>query len=389
MWSEMASKDRFPVISGPAAIPLALAGLTVAIFVADAITQPEIAIAVFYIVVVLISAFFSQRRRVLMVSAGCMVLTVLAYLLWPGISPQAGVVNMAISLAAIAATGYLALRIKAFETEAHQARTELAHLARATTLGALTASIAHEINQPLAGMSINGNACLRWLAADPPNLLEAEKAVQRIIGDARRASDVVERIRRLARREPSERIPLDLNRIAMETLAVTQAEIRANEILVRTELAEDLPNVTGDPVQLQQVILNLTINAIEAMGSVAPGRRELTLRTSSNDKTVALAVEDAGSGLDVTDPDRMFEPFQTSKQNGLGMGLTISRWIIEAHGGRIEARPAPSHGAVFTLTLPAVTDAPGGSSLKRSSRLRGALQREVRGAEARPRLRSE
>jgi two-component system, LuxR family, sensor kinase FixL len=158
---------------------------------------------------------------------------------------------------------------------------------------------------------------------------------------------------------------------------------------VRTELAEDLPNVTGDPVQLQQVILNLTINAIEAMGSVAPGRRELTLRTSSNDKTVALAVEDAGSGLDVTDPDRMFEPFQTSKQNGLGMGLTISRWIIEAHGGRIEARPAPSHGAVFTLTLPAVTDAPGGSSLKRSSRLRGALQREVRGAEARPRLRSE
>jgi C4-dicarboxylate-specific signal transduction histidine kinase len=344
--------NRFSLASSPAAIPIAIAVLSMVIFVADAVTEPQIAIAVFYIVVVLISAFFSQRRRVLMVSAGCMGLTLLAYFAWPGVPARAGLVNMAICLAAIAATGYLALRIKAAETETHEARSELAHVARATTLGALTASIAHEINQPLAAVTINGNACLRWLAAKPPNLPEAEKAVERIIRDTRRASEVVDRIRRLARREPSDRVALDLNRIALDTLALTQTEIKANGILVRTELVEDLPRVIGDPVQLQQVILNLTINAIEAMGTAAPGKRELIVRTAKRERTVALAVQDAGSGLDVADPERMFEPFQTSKQNGLGMGLTISRWIIEAHGGRIEAAPAPGRGAVFTLMLP-------------------------------------
>ena len=354
----MRPMNRIPLLSGPAAIPIALALLSMTIFVVDAVTAPEIAIAVFYIVVVLISAFFSQRRRVLMVSAGCMALTLLAYLLWPDVPARAGVINMAISLAAIAATGYLALRIKAAETEAHQARTELVHLARATTLGALTASIAHEINQPLAGMTINGNACLRWLGANPPNLREAEMAVERIIGDARRASEVVERIRRLVRREPSERVPLDLNRLALDTLALTQAEITANGILLQTELAEDMPRAIGDPVQLQQVILNLTINAIEAMGLVTATRRELVVRTSHTETSVALAVQDSGNGFDAADADRMFEPFQTSKQSGLGMGLTISRWIIEAHGGRIEGTPAPDRGAIFTLTLPTLYTAP-------------------------------
>jgi C4-dicarboxylate-specific signal transduction histidine kinase len=346
--------NRIPVLSGPAAMPIAIAVLSMTIFIVDAVTEPEIAIAVFYIVVVLISAFFSQRRRVLMVSAGCMALTLLAYILWPDVPARTGMINMTISLAAIAATGYLALRIKVAETEAHQARTELVHLARATTLGALTASIAHEINQPLAGMTINGNACLRWLGATPPNLREAKLAVERIIGDAKRASEVVERVRRLVRREPSERVSLDLNRLALETLALMQAEIKANGILLRTELAEDLPHVSGDPVQLQQVILNLTINAIEAMGLVAANRRELIVRTAHAATSVALAVQDSGNGLDGLGADRMFEPFQTSKQNGLGMGLTISRWIIEAHGGRIEGTPAPDRGAIFTLTLPTV-----------------------------------
>jgi C4-dicarboxylate-specific signal transduction histidine kinase len=350
----MTRGNRLRLLSGPAAIPIAIAGLSLLIFVVDALTEPEIAIAVFYIIVVLISAFFSQRRRVLMVSAACMLLTVLAYFLWPGVSPQAGLINTAICLAAIGASGYLALRIKAAETETHQARTELTHLARATTLGALTASIAHEINQPLAGVTINGNACLRWLAASPPNLFEAEKSLQRIIDDARRASEVLERIRRLARREPSERRPVDLNRLATETLALTQGEITAHDIQLRTELVEGLPPVMGDAVQLQQVILNLTINAIEAMGSVPPSRRELIFRTSSSQGTVSLAVEDTGSGLDGATVERIFEPFQTSKQAGLGMGLTISRWIIEAHGGRIQASSAPGQGAVFTLTLPAV-----------------------------------
>src|SRR5262249_45912910 len=153
------------------------------IFVIDTVTRPEIAVAVFYIVVVLISAVFAHGRWLLFVSAGCMTLTLLSYFLWPNISPQAGAVNVAISLAAIGSTGYLALRIKAAETEAQQARNELAHLARTATLGELAASIAHEINQPLGGVVINGNACSRWLGATPPNLDEAGKAVERIIRD--------------------------------------------------------------------------------------------------------------------------------------------------------------------------------------------------------------
>lgn len=337
----------------PVAVPIAIAALAMAIFVVDTVTNPEIAVAVFYIVVVLISAFFAQGRRVLLVSAGCMALTLLSYFLWPNVSMQVGAVNVAISLSAIGATGYLALRIKAAEMDTQQARAELAHLARATTLGALAASIAHEINQPLAGVVINGNACLRWLSAKPANVSEAGKAVERIVRDASRASEVIERIRRLARREPSERAPLDLNEAATEALALTRSEIQANGIQLRTELAPSLPPVMGDRVQLQQVILNLVINAIEALNSVNPGQRELIVGTASDGKSVDLAIQDSGKGLDTTEADRIFDPFHTSKQSGLGMGLTISRSIIESHGGRIQGAPAPRRGAVFTFTLPA------------------------------------
>lgn len=341
----------------PVAVPIAIAALAMAIFVVDTVTNPEIAVAVFYIVVVLISAFFAQGRRVLLVSAGCMALTLLSYFLWPNVSMQVGAVNVAISLSAIGATGYLALRIKAAELETQQARAELAHLARATTLGALTASIAHEINQPLTGVVINGNACRRWLSAKPPNLPEAEKAVERIVRDASRGSEVIERIRRLARREPSEIALLDLNETAIETLALTRSEIKANGIHLRVELAAGLPGVMGDRVQLQQVILNLVINAIEALSSVNSGQRELVVSTASDGKSVDLAIQDSGKGLDTLEADRIFDPFHTSKQGGLGMGLTISRSIIESHGGRIQGAAAPRRGAVFTFTLPAFTDA--------------------------------
>src|SRR5262249_31350001 len=154
----------------------------------------------------------------------------------------------------IGSTGYLALRIKAAETEAQQARNELAHLARTATLGELAASIAHEINQPLAGVVINGNACTRWLAAGPPNIDEAGKALERIISDAPRASDVVDRIRRLARREPSEKTALDLNETALDALALTRSELHGNGIVLRTDFPADLPPVMADRVQVQQVI---------------------------------------------------------------------------------------------------------------------------------------
>ena len=194
----------------------------------------------------------------------------------------------------------------------------------------------------------------------PANLPEAEKAVERIVRDASRASEVIERIRRLARREPSEIALLDLNETAIETLALTRSEIKANGIHLRVELAAGLPGVMGDRVQLQQVILNLVINAIEALSSVNSGQRELVVSTASDGKSVDLAIQDSGKGLDTLEADRMFDPFHTSKQGGLGMGLTISRSIIETHGGRIRGAPAPRRGAVFTFTLPAFTDAPKG-----------------------------
>jgi signal transduction histidine kinase len=341
----------------PATAPIAVAGLSTVIFVIDTVTKPEIAVAVFYIVVVLISAFFSHGRRVLLVSAGCMALTLLSYFLWPTLSPQAGAVNVAISLAAIGATGYLALRIKAAETEAQQARAELAHLARAATLGELAASIAHEINQPLAGVVINGNACSRWLAAQPPNLDEAGKAIDRIVRDASRASAVVERIRRLARREPSEREALDLNETVIEALALTRSEIQGNGIVLRSEFAAELPPIVADRVQLQQVILNLVINAIEAMAATAEGHRELLVGTAADGPaSVLLSVRDSGPGIDRPDADRIFEPFHTSKAGGLGMGLAISRSIVESHGGRIWGRSAPGGGAIFAFTLPVSKD---------------------------------
>lgn len=337
----------------PAVVPIAVAGLATVIFVVDTVTRPEIAVAVFYIVVVLISAVFAHGRRLLFVSAGCMVLTLLSYFLWPHISPQVGAVNVAISLAAIGGTGYLALRIKAAETEAQQARNELAHLARTATLGEFAASIAHEINQPLGGVVINGNACSRWLAAEPPNIAEAGLALERIVRDATRASDVVERIRRLARREPPEKAALDLNETVLDALALTRSELQGNGIVLKTELAQGLPPVMADRVQVQQVILNLVINAIEALSAVSGSQRDLAVRTArEGPASVSLAVQDSGRGIAADQADRIFDPFHTSKQSGLGMGLTISRSIIESHGGRIWVASAPGRGAVFTFTLP-------------------------------------
>jgi two-component system, LuxR family, sensor kinase FixL len=241
---------------------------------------------------------------------------------------------------------------KQAEEALRKAQSELAHVTRVMTMGELTASIAHEVNQPLSGVVTNSNACLRWLAAPIPNLDEARQAVSRIIRDGNRASDIITRIRALVRKTDTEKDRLDINDAIQDVAALAQGEVRRNCVVLRTELAHDLPPVVGDRVQLQQVILNLVMNGVEAMPSVADRRRELLIcsRQHESDK-VLVAVQDSGIGLDPQSMERIFDAFYTTKSEGMGMGLAISRSIVENHGGRLWAVSNNGPGATFQFTL--------------------------------------
>ena len=240
------------------------------------------------------------------------------------------------------------------EAELQRVRTELARVARVTTLGELTAAIAHEVNQPLTGLISSGNACLRWLAGDPPNLEAARRSVQRMIDDGNRAADVIRRIRDMVRKSPPRKDAFNINDTIMEVLALIRTELSRNDISPRAELANDLPVVWGDRIQLQQVILNLVMNAIEAMSEVSPTQRKLLIASVKDGSNgVLVRIEDSGIGLDGESLDRLFEAFFTTKARGMGMGLAVSQTILQAHGGRLWATPNASHGATFQFTLPA------------------------------------
>ncbi len=241
---------------------------------------------------------------------------------------------------------------KRAEDDLREVQAELAHVARVTTMGEMAASIAHEVNQPLSGVVINGNACLRWMAADPPNMTEARDAVQRIIRDGKRASEVIARIRNLSKKTSADKEPLDVNETIAEVVAFTQGEVRRTRVTLRTDLARDLPRVMGDRVQLQQVVLNLVLNGLEAMGAVADRPRELVIETKREAaEHVRVAVRDAGVGLDPESINRLFDAFYTTKRGGMGMGLSISRSIIENHGGRLWAVSNEGPGAPFLFTV--------------------------------------
>jgi C4-dicarboxylate-specific signal transduction histidine kinase len=232
------------------------------------------------------------------------------------------------------------------------AQAELTHLSRVTVMGEIAASIAHEVNQPLAAVVMNANAGLRWLAAKPPNLEEAEAAMQRVISDGNRASDVISRIRGLLRKGASEQLALSVKDVVRETLAITGHELERHRIDVHSELLDDMPTVLGDRVQLQQVILNLVLNAIDAMTEVDRAR-VLTIRSLLDDaKGIVLEVSDCGKGFEPGSEDRIFDAFFSTKAAGLGMGLSVSRSIVEAHGGTLRATPNVGLGATFYLTLP-------------------------------------
>jgi PAS domain S-box-containing protein len=240
------------------------------------------------------------------------------------------------------------------DEELHQTHAQLAHISRVTTLGELTASIAHEVNQPLAGVVSSGNACLHWLASQPPDVDKARQSVERVIRDANRASEVVGRVRGLAKKAPPQKVWLNINETVLEIIALTRREVEQSHVSLRTQLSDDVPLVWADRIQLQQVILNLIINAIEAISALGDGPRDVLVSTAkdkSND--VLLTVRDSGAGLDPGKLEDIFNAFYTTKTDGMGMGLAVSRSIIMDHGGRLWATPNEPRGAVFQFTLPA------------------------------------
>ncbi|HMJ30589.1 MAG TPA: PAS domain-containing protein [Xanthobacteraceae bacterium] len=232
-------------------------------------------------------------------------------------------------------------------------RSELAHMARVTSLGALTASIAHEVNQPLSGIITNAGTCLRMLAADPPNIDGARETARRTIRDGNRASEVITRLRALFSRKSATTESVDLNEATREVMALSLRELQRNRVILRPQLADDLPLVTGDRVQLQQVILNLLLNASDAMSCVDDRPRQLVIRTERDEgDRVRLSVQDAGVGLEPQGVERLFEPFYTTKNGGMGIGLSLSRSIIESHHGHLWAAPNDGPGATFSFSIP-------------------------------------
>jgi PAS domain S-box-containing protein len=242
--------------------------------------------------------------------------------------------------------------VRESERRYREVQTKLTHANRVAAVGQLTASIAHEVKQPIAGTLTNAKAALRWLDRGPPNIEEARQALTRIVQDGNRAAEVIDRIRALIKRAPPRRDLLEINAAIREVIELTGGEAVRNGVSVQTELAEGLPLIQADRVELQQVMLNLIVNAIEAMSDAGEGTRTLLISTALVDAGVRVAVKDSGPGLAAGTLDRLFEPFHTTKSSGLGLGLSICRSIIEAHGGKLWASANAPHGAVFQFTVP-------------------------------------
>jgi PAS domain S-box-containing protein len=240
------------------------------------------------------------------------------------------------------------------EQRYREAQLELAHANRVATMGQLTASIAHEVNQPLAAVVANAEACLRWLRRRTPDVDAACRSVEWIIADGNRASEVIRRVRALANKTSLEKVPLDVNDVVRETIPLVQRELISHQVLLRMELAPTLPMILGDRVQLQQVIINLVMNGIESMQSVTDRPRELVVRSRQDEtQQVLVSVADCGVGISAENADRLFTAFFTTKSSGMGMGLSICRSIIDAHGGRLWATTCEPRGALFQFTIPA------------------------------------
>ncbi len=321
----------------------------------DTVTDLEIAVGVFQTIVVLIAVRFLPARAVAGVSVVCMALTIVSYRFTRFGDTEAGLINVLISLAAIACTTYLALRLSTAIRTVHETRTHLAHVARVNVLGELAASIAHELNQPLAATANSCSACLRWIAADPPNLPKARQAIERVITDTHRASEIITRLRSMARHQAPAKQWLNVEDTLNGALRLMAGELAEHDIALHVEVEEGLPPVLADEVQIQQVILNLAMNAVDAMRQVGPERRGLDCQVVlDSPHQLRFSVVDQGNGVLPDDCERVFDAFYTTRPEGMGMGLAISRSIIEAHDGRIWATSNLPWGATFHFTLPTV-----------------------------------
>jgi len=343
-------------------LSIATVALMLGIFIIDAFTMLDVAIAVLYVAVVLLSVSVWRGVSVVTITVVCMLLTVLAYVYSHGfIVAGQSFARCMVSLVAIAVTAVLALRSQ----RAHQrllererslqlAQAELAHVARVSTLGELAASIAHEVNQPLAAIAANAQAALRWMDRPQPELGEARAAIDDISRDAQRTGGVIRRVLALSRKTDPQHVPADLHRIVEESVALVRHELQRQGITLSLRLDRELPPIRGDRVQLQQVIVNLVLNAVQAMQGQQPSHRRLRIRAwAPPEGGVRVSVSDTGAGIDPKHRPQLFEAFFTTKPEGLGMGLPICRSIIEAHGGRIWADDTAGPGATLQFSLPA------------------------------------
>jgi signal transduction histidine kinase len=283
-----------------------------------------------------------------------MLLTVVSHFVSPGDTwGNTALVNLSFVLASIALTAFILYRNRSAELALRESQNQLAHLMRVTNLGELTASISHEVNQPLAGIVTNAHACLRWLAAQPPNLEEARQAVERIVKGGNRAGAVIQRVRAMMKKSPPQMDWVDINDTILEVMALTRGAAESRRATLETELSSGLPPVPGDRIQVQQVILNLVLNALEAIDANDATPRKVVIETGREGATdVRVSVRDSGKGLGPQALEQVFDAFYTTKPDGMGMGLAISRSIIQAHDGRLWAMPNTPRGAVFRFTLP-------------------------------------
>jgi len=334
---------------------LCLAGLALvmaAIFSADTTTHYEVAAAVFYALVVLIAARVLRGRALLWLAAWCIGLSVFSFVLTGHGDLQTGLVNLAISITAIIMVAWLVIKMEAARDAAYAAQAQLLRLARVKRLDGLTTAIAHEVNQPLAAIVTSGHACQRWLGQDPPKLAKAELALNRILADAARASQIVARVRSLSRGEPVQAVAFDFNAAVLEVLALSTDTLERHGIELALELAENLPAAFADPVQIGQVIGNLLLNAIEAMADKPDKTHMLRVGSILKADRMILTVADSGAGIAAEIQAHLFDAFWTTKPDGIGVGLSISRTMIEANGGQIWTESAPNGGAVFSISVP-------------------------------------